>query len=62
MTQNVKAAGEALKHNLKLQQQLQELTRETSRYILVEKKKRADAKMHYASAKHGKQMTTRNVT
>lgn len=45
MTQNVKAAGEALKHNLKLQPQLYGLTLEMSRYILVKKKtkkKRAD--------------------
>lgn len=40
MTQMVKAAGEALKHNLKLQQQLYGLTLETSRYILVKKRKR----------------------
>lgn len=59
MTQIVKAAGEALKHNLKLQQQLYGLGLETSRYILVKKKKKtcrwyAVAKTHFAFATHGK--------
>lgn len=64
MTQNVKAAGEALKHNLKLQPQLYGLTLEMSRYILVKKKTKkktcrwyAVAKMHSAFATLGKQMT-----
>ncbi len=59
MTQIVEAAGEALKHNLKLQQQLYGLTLETSRYILVKKRKNmcrwyAVAKTHFAFATHGK--------